>query len=242
MFEPVEEEMVKQIFRVNERRIEALMTPRQEIVWLDIEGPAAETRTKILNSGYTVFPVARGDLDHLVGVAHAEDLLASCLSGQGLALDQIVEKAPIVPESTPAFEVLDRFREARTRVAMVIDEYGGTLGMVTTTDLLVEIVGDLPAAGDLDDPDVVLRSDGTWLLDGMVPVDEVKELLELRALPGEQPNLYQTLGGLMTNQLGRIPKSGDQFEWEGIRFEVVDMDGRRVDKILVTPGDQGAER
>jgi putative hemolysin len=241
VFEPVEEAMVKQIFRVNERRIEALMTPRQEIVWLDLEGSAVETRTKILDSGYTVFPVARGDLDNLVGVVHAKDLLASCLSGNGLALDPLLEKAPIVPESTPAFEVLDRFREARTRVAMIIDEYGGTLGMVTTTDLLVEIVGDLPLAGDQDDPDVVLRADGTWLLDGMVPVDEVKELLKLQALPDEQGNLYQTLGGLIISQLGRIPKTGDQFVWEGVRFEVVDMDGRRVDKILVTPGGTARE-
>jgi putative hemolysin len=240
VFEPVEEAMVKQIFRVNERRIEALMTPRQEIVWLDLESSAAETRARILNSGYTVFPVARGDLDHLAGIVHVKDILARCLSGHELALDPVLRKAPIVPESTPAFEVLDRFREARTRVAMIIDEFGGTLGMVTTTDLLVEIVGDLPLAGDVDDPDVVRRADGTLLLDGMVPVDELKDLLELSELPGEL-YLYQTLGGFVISQLGRIPQSGDEFQWEGIRFEVVDMDGRRVDKILVTPDEPALE-
>jgi len=241
VFEPVEEAMVRQIFRVNERRIEALMTPRQEIVWLDIEAPSTENQAKVLESRHTVFPVARGDLDHLAGIVHVKDILARCLSGHELALDPVLRKAPIVPESTPAFEVLDRFREHRTRVAMIIDEFGGILGMVTIDDLLEEIVGDLPKAGEVDDPDVVRRADGTLLLDGMVPVDEVKELLELQALPGEQGNLYQTLGGFVISQLGRIPKSGDQFKWEGVLFEVIDMDGRRVDKILVTPSEPAPE-
>jgi putative hemolysin len=235
VFEPVEGEMVKQIFRLNDRRIESLMTPRSEVNWLDLDKPTEEIKSTILENRHTIFPVARGDLDQLAGVVFTKDLLARCFSNHEFALEPVLRKPVIVPESTPAFEVLNRFREQRTRIAMVIDEFGGILGLVTTTDLLERIVGDLPEAGEEIDPDIVLRSDGSWLLDGMVPIDEFKELVSLESLPGEEKNYYQTLGGFVITQLGQIPSSGDLFEWEGIRLEVVDMDGRRVDKILVTP-------
>lgn len=235
VFEPIEEEMVKQIFRLNDRRIESLMTPRAEIVWLDVADPVEKVESIILANRHTLFPVAEDNLDKLKGVVQAKDLLARGISGEALELEPVLQKPLIVPESTPSFTVLDRFREHRTRIAMVIDEFGGILGLVTTTDLLEAIVGDLPEAGETEDPDVVRREDGSWLLDGMLPVVEFKELLELKDLPGEEKNYYQTLGGFALTQLGHIPASGDHFEWEGLRFEIMDMDGRRVDKILVTP-------
>jgi putative hemolysin len=238
VFDPTEEEMVKQIFRLNDRRIESLMTPRSEIVWLDVENPLGQLEATILSNRHTLFPVARGDLDYLVGVVQAKDLLALGLSGQPMKLDLVLQEPLIVPESTPAFQVLDRFREHQARLAMIIDEFGGIQGLVTTTDLLEGIVGSLPEPGESRDPDIVRREDGSWLLDGMLPVDDVKDLLDLRALPGEEKNYFQTLGGFAITQLGRIPESGDAFDWEGLRFEVVDMDGRRVDKILVLPGEE----
>jgi putative hemolysin len=235
VFAPVESQMVARIFRLNDRRIETLMTPRSEIVWLDLDEPSVRLQSILAENRFTKLPVARGDLDNLLGVIHVKDLLPLCFSGQSLDFEAVLERALVVPESMPALKVLERFREYRTRIAMVMDEFGGILGLVTTTDLLEKIVGELPEAGGVHDPDIVKRADGSWLLDGMLPADEIKEILHLRSLPGEEENYFQTLGGFVINHLDRIPSTGDYFVFEQVRFEVVDMDGRRVDKILATP-------
>ena len=235
MFEEAEQEMVERVFRLGDRRVSAVMTPRTEIVWLDREASAQEIRHIITESVHSRFLVAEGSLDNVVGVVHAKDLLVHILSEQVVDLEATLEQPLYVPESMRALKVLELFKQSGTHIALVIDEYGGIQGLVTPSDILEAIVGDLPEAGEHVDPLAVQREDGSWLLDGMLPVDEFKDLFDLGELPGEDQGIYQTLAGFVVMQLGRIPAATDYFVWEGLKIEVVDMDGNRVDKVLVTP-------
>ena len=235
MFEEAEQEMVERVFRLGDRRVSAVMTPRTEIVWLDREASAEEIRHIITESVHSRFLVAEGSLDNVLGVVHAKDLLAHLLSEQVVDLEATLEQPLYVPESMRALKVLELFKQSGTHIALVIDEYGGIQGLVTPSDILEAIVGDLPEAGEQVDPLAVQREDGSWLLDGMLPVDEFKDLFDLGELPGEDQGIYQTLAGFVIMQLGRIPAAADYFVWEGLKIEVVDMDGNRIDKVLVTP-------
>jgi len=164
----------------------------------------------------------------------SKGLLSRCLASQPLDLKAVLQRALLVPETKPVLQVIELFRESRMHIALVIDEYGGLQGMVTINDILEGIVGDLPAVGEAQ-PGAVQREDGSWLLDGLMLVDEFKEILQIDELPGEDRGYYHTLGGFVMTRLGHIPSAADHFEWGKLRFEVVDMDGRRVDKVLVTP-------
>ena len=235
MFEEAEQEMVERVFRLGDRRVSAVMTPRTEIVWLNREASAQEIRRTITESVHSRFLVADGSLDNVLGVVHAKDLLAHMLGEQVVNLEATLQQPLYVPESMRALKVLELFKQSGTHIALVIDEYGGIQGLVTPSDILEAIVGDLPEAGEEVEPLAVQRADGSWLLDGMLPVDEFKDLLDLGELPGEDQGIYQTLAGFVIMQLGRIPVAADYFVWEGFKIEVVDMDGNRVDKVLVTP-------
>jgi putative hemolysin len=235
MFEEAEQEMVERVFRLGDRRVSAVMTPRTEIVWLDREASAQEIRRTIIESVHSRFLVADGSLDNVLGVVHAKDLLAHMLGEQAVNLEATLQQPLYVPESMRALEVLELFKQSGTHIALVIDEYGGIQGLVTPSDILEAIVGDLPAAGEQVEPLAMQRADGSWLLDGMLPVDEFKDLFDLGELPGEDQGIYQTLAGFVVMQLGRIPAATDSFVWEGLKIEVMDMDGNRVDKVLVTP-------
>jgi putative hemolysin len=235
MFEEAEQEMVERVFRLGDRRVSAVMTPRTEIVWLDREASALEIRRTITESAHSRFLVADGSLDNVLGVVHAKDLLAHILGEQVVNLEATLQQPLYVPESMRALKVLELFKQSGTHIALVIDEYGGIQGLVTPSDILEAIVGDLPEAGEQVEPLAVQREDGSWLLDGMLPVDEFKDLFDLGELPGEDQGIYQTLAGFVVMQLGRIPAATDYFVWEGLKIEVVDMDGNRVDKVLVTP-------
>lgn len=235
MFEEAEQEMVERVFRLGDRRVSAVMTPRTEIVWLDREASALEIRRTITESVHSRFLVADGSLDNVLGVVHAKDLLAHILGEQVVNLEATLQQPLYVPESMRALKVLELFKQSGTHIALVIDEYGGIQGLVTPSDILEAIVGDLPEAGEQVEPLAVQRPDGSWLLDGMLPVDEFKDLFDLGELPGEDQGIYQTLAGFVIMQLGRIPAATDYFIWEGLKIEVVDMDGNRVDKVLVTP-------
>jgi magnesium and cobalt exporter, CNNM family len=235
MFEEAEQEMVERVFRLGDRRVGAVMTPRTEIVWLDREASAQAIRQTITESAHSRFLVADGSLDNVLGVVHAKDLLAHLLGEQVVDLAATLQQPLYVPESMRALKVLELFKQSGTHIALVIDEYGGIQGLVTPSDILEAIVGDLPEAGEQVEPLAVQREDGSWLLDGMLPVDEFKDLFDLDELPGEDQGIYQTLAGFVIMQLGRIPTAADHFEWEGLKIEVVDMDGNRVDKVLVTP-------
>ena len=237
VFEPIEEEMVEQVFRLSDRRVESLTTPRPEIVWLDLEDDPQVTRQKIMESRHSHLPVAAGSLDQVLGFVRVADLMVQWLEGKDLDLRQVLQPGLFVPESMPAFNVLERFKETGAQIAFAVDEYGGIQGIVTLGDILEAIVGDIREPDQAEDPDVVQREDGSWLLDGMLPVEEFRELFNLKTLPGEEQHYFQTLGGFVMTHLGRIPNTGDHFEWEGLRLEVVDMDGNRVDKVLVWPQD-----
>ncbi len=234
-FEEAEQDMVERVFRLGDRPVSALMTPRPDIVWLDLEDSALENRQKMMDSGHSRFPVCQGGLDNVLGVMHVTDLLARSLSGQPLDLTVSLRQPVFVPESTRGLKILELFKQTGTHIALVVDEYGVIQGLVTLNDILVEIVGDVPSDDEPEDPQAVQREDGSWLLDGMLPVDEFFELFEIKNLPPEQRGSYQTLGGFIITNLGRIPAATDHFEWEGMHFEVLDMDGNRVDKVLVIP-------
>lgn len=235
VFEPVEQAMLGRVLRLGDRRVSTLMVPRTEIVWLDVEDPPEATRRKLLEERHSLFPVCEGGFDHVLGVVHARDLLAACLAGEPLDLRAALKAPHFVPEGTRALKLLEMFRQTGRHVALVVDEYGGTLGMVTPTDILEAIVGELPSLEELAEPEAVRREDGSWLIDGLMPVEEFKELFALRTLPNGEMDTYETLGGFIMTHLARIPTTGDHFSWGGLRFEVVDMDGHRVDKVLVTP-------
>jgi putative hemolysin len=231
IFEPLEEEMVEQVFRLGDRKVSALLTPRTEVVWIDMHESQEQIQHKIVSSGYSRFPVARESLDNVVGVVLTKDLLAQLLAGLPIDLKAIIRPVPYVPENMPALDVLERFKAAHTKIALVLDEYGGIEGLVTTEDILDAIVGDLPELGEMMEAEAIQRTDGSWLLDGHMPIDEFGELFGLADLSAQK---VETLGGLVMARLGRIPSTGDQFEWNELHFEVMDMDGRRVDKVLVT--------
>jgi putative hemolysin len=233
VFAEAEQDMVEAVFRLGDRRVDAVMTPRTEIEWLDVEDHDEEIEQTIVNSTHSRFPVAKGDLDQVQGVVRARDLLGGCLAGGPLDLQSVLYSCYFVPESAPALKVLDTLKSTGTSMAFVIDEYGGLQGLVTVTDIVEGIVGDLPDAGELDRPRAVQRDDGSWLLDGLLPVDEFKEMFDLDSLPGEDEANYQTLGGFVMDYLGHIPRVADHFAHEGLEIEVVDMDLHRVDKVLV---------
>ena len=229
-----EQDLVTNVFRLGDLRVGAIMNPRTEVDWLDLEDPLEEVRRKITASRYSRLPVARGSLDDVVGVVQAKDLLGLCLGGEPLDLQAALRPALFLPESATALQLLETFKATGETMCLVIDEYGGSQGLVTATDVLETVVGDLGMMGEPNQPRAVQREDGSWLVDGLMQVDEVREALGLDMLPAEEDESYQTLGGFMMAHLGRIPVAADHFETSGLRFEVVDMDERRVDKVLIT--------
>ncbi|MEH1867991.1 MAG: transporter associated domain-containing protein [Nostoc sp.] len=173
-------------------------------------------------------------IDNLLGIVQTKEFLAQNPT-QAIELQALLKSLLYVPESMKALNLLELFKKSGTHLALIVDEYGVTQGLVTITDIVEAIVGDIPTSEELADPDVVQREDGSWLLDGLLPIDELKEILDIRKLlPGAEVN-YQTLGGFVVNQLGHIPLVAEHFEWAGLRFEVVSMDGNRIDKVLVVP-------
>ncbi len=230
-----ESEVAQSVFRLADRRVGSLMTPRMEIAWLDAGGSLEETRDTIAKHGHSRYPVCDGDLDNMLGVVEAQQMLTAALSGEPVEPGALMRPPLFVPETLPAVQLLDSFYSGGQHVAIVVDEYGGTQGIVTVHDLLEAVVGDVTESGEADAARAVRREDGSWLLDGGLPVEDFRELFDLEQLPGEADNTFETLGGFVMAQLGHIPAVADAFEWSEYRFEVMDMDGRRVDKVLVAP-------
>jgi len=204
------------------------MTPRTEIAWLDINDPVEEIRQKIAASAFSRFPVRDDSLDNIVGVVRARDLLLTSLAGEKINLKYNLHPAIYIPESALASQALEMFKGGKAELMLVVDEFGSVQGLITLNDILSEIVEGIGTG----EPQATQRQDGSWLLDGMLPVDDFKEIFNLRELPEEGD--YETLGGFVMFSLGRIPETTDRFEWNGMQFEVMDMDARRVDKVLVT--------
>ena len=238
VIEDAEKDMVSGVFRLGDRRVESLMTPRTELVWVDIEDAPEVIVKKLMDSPYSRIPVGKGDLDEVLGVIYIKDLLGVDLKRADFNLQEYIKPAVFFPENTAALQALEIFRISGVHNALVIDEYGGTQGMVTLYDVLEAIVGDIAQDSEDTEQDAIQRSDGSWLFDGLIGIDELKEILEISNLPEEDKAGYRTLSGFVMYQLGSIPKSGQMFDWGNLRFEVVDMDGRRVDKVLVSLKEQ----
>lgn len=235
VFEEAEKEIVDRVFRLGDRKAATLMTPRSEIVWLDAGDTPDMIKEKVSGRAYTLFPVCNGDLDNVMGVVHAKDLLFRTEGVDRVEFEGALFPALFVPESMRGLKVLERFKETGIHLAIVVDEYGEVEGVVTLTDLLEAIVGDIPNIDELTEPSIIQRGDGSWLVDGMISIDDFKESFDVVKMPDEDAGVYQTLGGFAMTQFERIPHSGDHFEWGDLRFEVVDMDSNRVDKLLITP-------
>jgi putative hemolysin len=231
--------MIESVLRLDQKPVSAFMTPRTQIVWFDIDDSAQEIIRKMEESPHSRFPVIRHGLDDVRGIVRAKDLLAQSLAGKSFDLPSVIRPALFVPENITALKVLELFKQRGQHVALVTDEYGGIHGMVTHHDVLEAIVGDIPSAGELAELEATRRPDGSWLVDGMMHVDRLVDLLDIPyEPPDEQGEYYQTVGGLVMSRIGTIPVTGQRFTWRDHQFEVVDMDGRRVDKVLVTPPDR----
>lgn len=224
-----EREMVRSVIRLGDRPVDAIMTPRRDIVWLDLNDSPEELIEAIARSPHTRLPVARGDIDQLAGIVHSRDLLARQLAGEPIDIMRSLREPLIVYEGTSALKVLDQLRQHPVPMAVVADEYGGVEGLVTTTDLLAEIAGDLP---DTVEPDLrpQQETEGVWLLDGRMPIEDFVRTLELPPMPETD---FHTLAGLILARLGRLPVAGDRLEIQGYELTVDSLDGQRIAKIRV---------
>ncbi len=232
VFDKEEQAMIGRVLRLADRPVRAIMTPRVELVWLDVEDGPEEIARVIHASGHSRFVVGKGSLDEVLGVVHVRNLLDACLARRPLNLRETLRPVLVAPDSMPVLRALEALRQARTNMALVVDEYGEVEGVVTVEDMLEAVVGDMPERRLGEEPAIVKRADGSLLIDGMLAIDEVKLALGLESLPEE--GSYHTLAGFILAQLGRVPEEGQAVAYEGWRFEVVDMDGRRIDKVLVS--------
>jgi putative hemolysin len=235
VIEEGEREMIQSVMRLGDRSVKSLMTPRTEIVWLDPEMSREELLSEIKASGHSRFPVANGDADEIVGVVQAKELFRYLAEEGVIDLRAVMHNPIFVPETMPVLRLLQAMKGNPVRMVIVSDEYGGVLGLVTAADLLESIAGDdaLSEEEGLSPP--VLRDDGSWLVDGMTPVDEFEQLVGVRGL--ERDDEYTTVAGMVMHLMRAVPKEGDKLEHAPLTFEVVDMDGRRVDKVLVKKAD-----
>ncbi|MBH1985874.1 MAG: HlyC/CorC family transporter [Burkholderiales bacterium] len=231
VIEAHEHQMVRNVFRLDERQIGSMMIPRSDIAWLDIEVPMSENLATIAEHGHSRYPVCRGGLDDVVGVMTAQQLLHQLTQHQDNDLHHGLLPAVFVPETLSGMELLEHFRASDVQMVFVVDEYGEVQGVITLRDVLEAITGEFTPP-EASDAWAVQRDDGSWLIDGLIPAPELKDRLEIKTLPDEDRGRYNTLAGLVMMLLGRLPRTTDAVEWEGWRFEVVDMDGKRVDKIL----------
>ncbi|BDC47760.1 hypothetical protein F183_A00760 [Bryobacterales bacterium F-183] len=233
-FGEAEQEMVAGVFRLADRRVAEMMTHRQKIRWLDVGESWESNQRVITSSSRSRFLVSDGDLDKLVGVVHVKDILAAMHNGAPVNLRDIAKRPLVAPEATPALQLLERFQETGDQIAVIVDEHATIQGVVTITDLMRGVLGDLPNADEGPRPSVVLRQDGSWLIDGTVLYPDMLETLAIRELPQEEEG-FTTVAGFVLAHLQRIPSAGDHFVAANWRFEVLDMDGNRIDKVLAAP-------
>jgi putative hemolysin len=229
-----EENIVQRVFQLGDQRVSSIMTPRPDIEWIDVDATEEELREFLASHSHTQFVVCHGGLDEVLGIVRSADLLPLAFRGARIDLRSLTREALFVPDSMPAVQLLESFRGSHKHVALVMDEYGAVEGLVTVTDLLTAIVGELPMDATEALGSFVSRADGSWLVEGSASMEDVAAHFGLDNLPEEEAGAYHTIGGFVMARLGRVPRAADHFEWGGMRFEVVDMDGRRVDKVLVS--------
>ena len=233
VIEAQEHQMVRNVFRLDDRQVGSMMIPRAEIVWLDVASTPDDVLRLIGDDEHSRYPVCRGGLDDVIGVISAQSLLQQTMRGLPLSLTDKLQPPVFVPETLSGMELLDHFRASSAQMVFVVDEYGEVQGVITVRDVLEAITGEFTTPTD-GDSWAVQRADGSWLFDGLIPVPELKDRLELKELPEEDRGRYNTLAGMVMLLLGRLPNTADAVEWEGWRFEVVDLDGKRVDKVLAS--------
>jgi putative hemolysin len=229
-----EETILQRVFQLGDQRVSSIMTPRPDIEWIDVDATEEELREFLASHSHTQFVVCHGGLDEVLGIVRSADLLPLAFRGARIDLRSLTREALFVPDSMPAVQLLESFRGSHKHTALVMDEYGAVEGLVTVTDLLTAIVGELPMDATEALGSFVSRADGSWLVEGSASMEEVAAHFGLDNLPEEEAGAYHTIGGFVMARLGRVPRHADHFEWGGMRFEVMDMDGRRVDKVLVS--------
>ncbi len=233
VIEAQEHQMVRNVFRLDDRAVGSLMIPRAEVVWLDVAAPIEDVGRIVAAGEHSRYPVCRDGLDDVLGVVSSQSLLQQLLRGEPLSLTAHLQAPVFVPETLSGMELLEHFRRSSVQLAFVVDEYGVVQGVLTVRDVLEAITGEFTPASS-DDTWARQRSDGSWLFDGLIPVPELKDRLAMKELPDEDRGRYNTLAGMVMLLLGRLPQTADAVEWGGWRFEVVDLDGKRVDKVLAT--------
>jgi len=229
-FNAEEHEMVKGALELDDKRVREIATPRTEIAWLDINSAEEEIRQILRDTTYSAYIVAEDDIDNVIGVVRTKDLLTNIVLDNRIDLRAILKEPFYVPETAIAADVLQKFKVSEANMALVIGEYGGLEGIVTLNDIVEEVLGDL----DMQDVEPIQRADGSWLIDGQYPIIDLPELLSDFDLPEDEQTDYHTIAGFVLKRLGQIPKTADIFDWGGYHIEIVDMDGQRVDKVLIS--------
>ncbi|MDO5823896.1 hemolysin family protein [Methanobrevibacter sp.] len=235
--EKEEEDIIKRVFKLDDQKVGSIMTPRNEIIWIDLEDDDDVNKIKIIESRRSIFPIAKGELDEFIGVVQAKDILSTIFRGEEVDVEKIVKEPLVVSEHMETLELLKEFKENQEYVHMslVVDEFGSVEGLITLNDLLEGIVGHIPGIDEEDEPEATLRDDGTWLIDGRYHIDKFKRLFEFEnPLPDEEADKYTTLAGFVLSISGTIPDEGDKYECGRFIFEIIDIDGRQIDKVLVT--------
>lgn len=240
VFHRSEQAIVANVLRLDEQRIGAIMTPRADIHTIDLDEPEASVREQLAACQHHRVVVVRGGFERVLGVLHVTDLLLPAFDGRPLEIERVIRPPLYVPESVTTTKLMELFRKARAQFALIVDEYGEVQGLVTLTDVMASIVGDVPAEGVAVEQDAVQREDGSWLIDGAAGIERFRSLLDLDPLPGEDEGDFNTLAGFALHMLGRIPAVGERFDAAGLRFEIVDMDRTRIDKLLVARLPQAA--
>jgi putative hemolysin len=239
VFDRAEQRFVENVLLLDTRRVGSVIVPRMDVVFIELEDPFEVARERLLESPHAEVPLCRHGLEHVVGFLRLEDLLRQLLRGEPPDLAALAEPALFVPENLTLGQLLEQFRRARRKTALAVDEYGEVLGLVSLGDVLGAIVGELPSSPEGEDVGAAQREDGSWLIDGLMDLHELKRRFDLDGLPGEEGAAVHTVSGLLMLTLGRVPRVTDTVEVAGLLLEVVDMDGHRVDKVLVRPVSPG---
>lgn len=232
VFEKAELTMIEGVLEIGERRVDSLMTHHTEIIALDLNDPLEVNLRKMIESGRSAFPVYERDLDNIIGMVSVKDILARIVEGGTTDLRASITKPLFIPEAITVLKLLESFKETGVHVALITDEYGSIQGIITLHDVLEAIVGDVRSLGEPAEAQVVEREDGSWLIDGDTPIEKIKDILAIDYFPGEEKGYYRTVAGLIMFILQRIPNVGDHIEYGGFRYEVIDMDGNRIDKVM----------
>lgn len=235
--EKEEEDIIKRVFKLDDKKVESIMTPRNEIIWINLEDSRDINKIKIVESKRSIFPIAKGELDDFIGVVQAKDILSVMFSEEEFDINTIIKEPLVVSEHLETLELLKEFKENQgyVHMSLVIDEFGSVEGLITLNDLLEGIVGDIPGIDEEDEPEAIKREDGTWLIDGRYPIDKFKKLFKFEdPLPDEEEDNYTTLAGFILSISGTIPDEEDKYECGRFIFEIIDIDGHQIDKVLVT--------